>query len=300
MPALTPHAHDDQVQRFTPLALALLCALGGPAGASAEAPGGLAALGLSGADGTVRAQANVRLAVAVAPGSPDFAVRMSGPVRQQMAGIRMCFGQAVGRNATLQGRASFEIEALAQGRSRTRVTLNRTGDQEMVECMRTSLSQVTFSGIPRGARSLITLDLTNPGASSRLAAKTAEAESPVKILPGGRAESEGSTQQGEVQFRISGSAEASNAIENLHNDVSQRFAGLLDCRRKSSTRHRPASGTITLKLSLQQGKVAKMRSKADRTVGYKAPGCVMEWLGRADSTRLKPAEVELAITFGKD
>lgn len=288
------------MQRFTPFALAILCALGGPTGASAEAPGGLAALGLSGADGTVRAQANVRMAVAVAPGSADFAVRMSDPVRQQMGGIRVCFGQAMGRSAAVQGRAVFEIEALAQGRSRTRVTSNRTGDRELAECMRTSLSQVSFAGIPRGARSLITLDLTNPSANSRLNAKLPEPESPVKLLPNGRAESEGRTQQGEVQFRISGAAEARGAIESLHSDVSQRFAGLLDCRRKSSTRHRAALGTITLKLSLQQGKVAKMRSKAERSVGYKAPGCVMEWLGRADSTRLMPAEVELAITFGKD
>ncbi|MFT3921625.1 MAG: hypothetical protein QM778_03735 [Myxococcales bacterium] len=289
------------MQRFTPYALALVCALSGVTGANAEAPGGLAALGLSGADGTVRAQANVRLAVAVAPGSPDFAVRMSEPVRQQMGSIRTCFGQAMGRSASVQGRAVFEIEALSQGRSRTRVTSNRTGDQEMVECMRASLSQVGFQGIPRGVRSLITLDLTNPSAQNQLTAKTQDAApSPVKVLPGGRAESEGGTQQGEVQFRISGAAENRTAIENLHNDVSQRFAGLLDCRRKSSRKNHPATGTITLKLSIENGKVAKMRSKADRSVGYKAPGCVMEWLGRADSSRLRPAELELAITFGKD
>jgi hypothetical protein len=292
------------VTRLTPFALALVCALGSPAivgGARAEAPGGLAALGLSGADGTVRAQANVRMAVGVAPGSPDLAVRMSDPVRQQMAGIRTCFGQAMMRSSTVQGRVVFEIEALAQGRSRARINSNRTGDPEMVECMRGYLAQVNLQGIPRGARSLITLDLTNPAAQSRLTTKAAAgAESPVKLLPNGRAESEGRTQGGEVEFRISGEAADRRAIENLHGDVSSRFAGLLDCRRKSSTRRHASSGTITLKLAIKEGKVSKMRSKADRSVGYKAPGCVMEWLGRADSTRLVPADLELAITFGKD
>gem|GEM_PF-5765322 len=240
------------------------------------------------------------MAVAVAPGSPDFAVRMSEPVRKQMPGIRTCFGQAMVRSAQVQGRAVFEVEALAHGRSRARITSNRTGDQEMVECMRASLAQVGFQGVPRGVRSLITLDLTNSSAQSQLGARVQEVESPVKALPDGHVQSEGSTQQGEVQFRISGAAGARDAIESLHGDVSQRFAGLLDCRRKSSRKNHPATGTITLKLSIQEGKVTKMRSKADRSVGYKAPGCVMEWLGRAERTHLRPAEVELAITFGKD
>ncbi len=302
---LTRTAHDGWVTRFTPLALAFVCVLGGPqvhggGRAQAEAPGDLAALGLSGADGTVRAQANVKMSMGPAPGSPDVAVRMGEPVRQQMGAIRACFGQAMSRSATVQGEVVFELEALARGRARARVTSNRTGDVEMARCMRGHLGRANLQGIPRGARSVITLEFTNPSAHKRGATKAVAAESPVKIRPDGRAESEGRTQGGEVQFRISGDAADRRAIERLHNDVSARFAGLLDCRRKSSTRRHASSGTITLKLAIKQGKVSKLRSKADRSVGYKAPGCVMEWLGRADGSRLVAADLELAITFGKD
>src|SRR4051794_26833675 len=120
--------------RRTVSCLALLSALVTPAGTLAEAPGELAALGLSGADGTVRAQANVRLAVGVAPGSPDYAVSMGGPGRQQMGEIGACFGRAMSRSAGVQGRAVFELEALSQGHSGARPTADRTGDREMVEC----------------------------------------------------------------------------------------------------------------------------------------------------------------------
>ncbi len=245
----------------------------------------------------MRAQANVKLSVMAAKGSPDFAMQMGDPVKKQMANIRSCFGEAVGRTSGVQGQAVFELEALSKGRVRAKVLANQTQDREMVECMRSSFaSAVLPTNIPRGARSLITIDLVSPTAAPRTAPQ--RVASPVKMLPGGRAESQGSTQQGEVQFRISGSALARSAIEALHEDVSSRFAGLLDCRRKSARRNQPATGTVTVNLTLEEGRVKRARSRAERSVGYKAPACVNEWLERADRSRLVPGELELAITFG--
>lgn len=298
---LTERDHHEIVRRKNTL-LAVGVALVAPFCLSlsyvhAEAPQRLAALGLSGADGTVRAQANVRLAVSVAQGSRDFAVQMGEPVRTKMPEVRACFGEAVGRSSAVQGQAVFELEALTKGRARAKVVSNQTKDRAMVECMRASFaSAVMPTQVPRGARSLITLDLVS---STAQAPKPAQrAKSPVKLLPGGRAESQGGTQQGEVQFRISGSANARAAIEALHEDVSSRFAGLLDCRRKSSRRNQPATGTVTVSLKLEEGRVERARSRGERSAGFKAPACVTEWVERADRSHLVPAELELAITFG--
>ncbi len=239
----------------------------------------------------------MKLSVTPAKGSPDFAVQMGKPAAQQMSQVRSCFSEAVARTSGVSGQAVFEMEALTKGRARVKVVSNRTGDREMVACMRSSFaSTVMPTNVPKGVRSLITVDLVSPTMGARATAQ--RAPSPVQMLPGGRAESQGGTQQGEVQFRISGSASSRKAIEALHEDVSARFAGLLDCRRKSAVRNRPSTGTVTLKLAIDQGRVKRLRSKADRSVGHKAPACVNEWLDRADRSRLVPAELELAITFG--
>jgi hypothetical protein len=113
-------------------------------------------------------------------------------------------------------------------------------------------------------------------------------------------ETHGGTQQGEVAFRIEGPVGERAAIEALHRDVAARFAGLLDCRRKSARRGHSVGGTVTVALELEQGRVARARPTAERSLGHKAPACVVEWLDRADPSLLKPARVQLAITFGHD
>jgi hypothetical protein len=289
------------VRRVFPFTLALSLTFLSVSG-RAEAPQGLAlALGLSGADGTVRTQANVKLSVSPAPGSPDHAVAMGREVAQRMPEIRACYGEAMSRSAEVQGRAVFEVEALSKGRARARVASDQTGDRQMLECMRASLARTTFTRVPSGVRSLVTLDLLNP--AGRLSTKVKQQQGaavPVRLLPGGRVESYGATQAGEVQFRIAGEARERRAIEALHRDISARFAGLLDCRRKASRRDQPSRGTITLDVTLERGRVARARPKAERSLGPKAPKCVVDWLHRADGAQLLPAELQLAITFNAD
>jgi hypothetical protein len=279
--------------------IALSLCLAGSAPAQADARGLALSLGISGADGTVRAQANVKLAVSAAPGSPDFAVAMGTPVRERMGEIRTCFGEAVARAASAEGRAQFEIEALPHGKTRARVQADQTGDKQMVECMRASLSRATLTGVPAGARSLVTLDLVNPSARLRSQLTARNEQVPLKVLPSGRAESEGATQQGEIQFRITGSVRARRAIEALHRDVTTRLAGLLDCRRKASRHGRSAHGSVTVDLKLDQGRIARARPTADRSIGHNAPTCVVEWMNRADPSQLQASELELTVMFSE-
>jgi hypothetical protein len=257
-------------------------------------------MGISGAVGTVRAQANVKVAVAAAPGSPDYAVAMGGPVRAHMSEIRACFGEAMARASAAEGRVEFELEALAQGRARVRVTSDRAGDKQMTGCMRDSLARSELVGVPKGARSLVSLDLVNP--SARLRAQVAERGESVSVKPvaGGQIQSQGGTQQGEVEFRVTGPGRSRAAVEAIHRGANARLAGLLDCRRKASKGKRASHGTVTLDVKTEPGKAPRAHVRADHSLGRTAPACVTEWLGRADNTRLAAGEVELAITFGKD
>jgi hypothetical protein len=285
-----------------PLLLVLCLRLAQVSTAQAESPGDFAAsMGLTSADGTVRTSASVRVALAPASGVGDFAARMRDPVQTQMGPIRQCFAEAMVRTAGVEGRAMFELEALPHGRARAATAKDETGDPQMVECMRTALTAVPLEGLPVGARSLVSLMLANPAAKVRAGMeRRAQAASAVTMLEGGRAETHGATQQGEVEFAVRGSAYLASTLSEFHQDVSGRLAGLLDCRRKASHRNRPAEGTITFDVQMRDGKIARVSTKENGITDRSAPQCVSKWLSKSDvHSAESSANVELAVTFSR-
>jgi hypothetical protein len=268
--------------------------------ARAEAPGDFAAsMGLTASDGSVRTQASVRVALAPA-GAIDFAARMRGPVQTQMSAIRRCFSEAMVRSSAVEGRAVFELEAAAKGKTRAATARDETGDPVMVECMRSALNETQLTGLPVGAKSLVTLVLTKPAAQVRADMERRARVVDVRMLDGGRAETNGATQQGEVQFALRGSAYATDTISVLHQRFANRLAGLLDCRRKASRRNRPAEGTVSLQVEVRDGEVAKVTT-ANNGVGDRgAPQCVTSWLKRGEQlASAGTANLTLDITFSR-
>jgi hypothetical protein len=271
--------------------------------AHAEAPGGFAAaMGLTAADGTVRTSASVRVALAPTSGGADYAARMRNPVQGQMGPIRQCFASAMVRTSGVQGKVLFELEALAKGKAKAATARDETGDAEMVECMRAALEQTALGDVPVGARSLVSLSLTNPAASVRAGMEQraqSSASAAVHMIDGGRAESTGATQQGEVQFAVRGSAFLSDTLVEVHQDVASRMAGLLDCRRKASHRNRPAEGTISFEVQLRDGKIAKVATANNGVNDRNAPKCVTQWLSRADVQSTVAANFTVDVTFSR-
>jgi hypothetical protein len=265
----------------------------------AEAPGDFAAaMGLTSADGSVRTQASVRVALAPA-GTSDYAARMRGPVQTQMAAVRKCFVEAMTRTSAVEGRAVFEIEAQAKGKTKVSAARDETGDAVMVECMRTALTETSLTGFPAGARSLVSVVLTNPAAAVRADMERRARVVPLRILDGGRAETNGATQQGEVQFALRGSAYASDTIAVLHQSFANRLAGLLDCRRKASRRNRPAEGTISLAVEVREGELSRVTTATNGVNDRSAPQCVTTWLKRSELTASGTANLTLDITFSR-
>ncbi len=280
-------------------ALASLALGAGTHAARADANGGIAAaIGLTAADGSVRTQAGVRLSISGVPGAPDRVLAMSGPVQARMPAIRECFAAALQRSPTTEGRAEFELEASGRGAAKVHVTADETGDAVLVSCMRSSLARAPLERVPRGSRALVGLYLSNPLAALRKRqAQTAQAAADVQMLSGGRAQSEGGTQAGEVKFRVVGSAYAAGTIAVLSRDVSTQLAGLLDCRRKASRHGHDAYGSLEIELMLRDGELAHGAPRG--TLKQGAPQCVARWLDRLDTARLGDADLDLAISFSQ-
>jgi len=266
--------------------------------AKADANGGIAAaIGLTAADGSVRTQAGVRLSISGVPGAPDRVLAMSAPVQARMGNIRECFAQAMLRAPTTEGRAEFELETRSHG-ANVRITVDETHDPALVSCMKSSLARGSFSGVPRGTRAVVGLYLSNPIAALQKRMHDGQPTSPVHMLAGGRAESEGGTQAGDIKFRVTGSAYAAKTIEGLQRDISGQLAGLLDCRRKAFRREREATGKVEVDLKLRDGELGHSTPRS--TLKRSAPECVEQWLGKLDTSRLADADLSLAISFSQD
>ena len=115
------------------------------------------------------------------------------------------------------------------------------------------------------------------------------------MLAGGRAESTGGTQAGEIRFRVIGSAYATSTIAGLHRDIAGQLAGLLDCRRKAFRRERDAHGSVEVAVSVRDGALQHARPRSQLRAS--APQCVARWLERLDGDGLGDADLELAISF---
>jgi hypothetical protein len=263
--------------------------------AHADANGGLAtALSLTAADGSMRTQTGVRLAISAIPGVPDRVVAMSAPVQARMGAVRTCFSEAMQRTPSTAGSVSFDIEATGRG-ARVKVTEDATGDRALVTCMRDALSQIPFSRVPRGSLARVSVQLTNPFAGTARPVVSAPAPT-LRMLAGGLAESESPALAGDIKVHLTGSAYAVAVIERLQRDIATQIAGLLDCRRKAFRPERAAGHQVTVNLSVRDG---ALLHGAPRASTRRAPKCVSEWIERLDAAHLDDADLELAISFAR-
>ena len=257
--------------------------------------GGVAALSLTAADGSMHTHTGVRLAISPAPGAADRVVAMSAPVQARMGALRTCFTEAMQRSPRIGGRAEFDVEVRAHS-PRVRLMRDDTGDRPLVSCLRRALSQASFPRVPRGSRARIGVQLNNPLATQ--SAKPATVGS-VRMLAGGRAESEHGMLEGDIKVRLTGSATAVPTISRLQQDIASQVSGLLDCRRKAMRTESDSPYNIAIPLVVREGRALEHgRPRASENTA-RAPACVTEWLTRLDTKRLQDADLELAISFSR-
>lgn len=300
---------QDETVQFPPLvrllrASTLLLALGAAqlsADASvARAEGGIAAaMGITSADGTVRTQAGVRLALS----APEqlTARQIEGTrnsLRGRMNDVHRCFSEAMIRSAAVDGSVVVELTAQARGRVQAKTKQDRSTDPTMAECMRASLSSAVLKGVPVGSKVDATLEINNPVAKLRAKQAKRSVLEDVHMLGGGMAESTGGTQENEVGYRVAGSAYASQTIGALNQQFQTNLPGLLDCRRKSSRRTRTAEGSLSLDISIEAGRMA-VQTKSNSMNDRRAHGCIAAWLQRVDASQLASAQLDVTVSFAR-
>jgi hypothetical protein len=74
---------------------------------------------------------------------------------------------------------------------------------------------------------------------------------------------------------------------------------LLDCRRKASRRTRTAEGSVELDLSIEGGKLSRVKTKANSMNDRRAQTCISAWLTRVDASQLAAADLGVTVSFAK-
>lgn len=257
---------------------------------------------LSASDGSVRAEAGMRVEVTRAAGSVgDHALAMGQRVSKRMPVLRACYQQALQRRSGLAGKVTVRLEHARKAAQKVRLKDNGTGDPALGRCLTRALAHTRLAGLPSGAAARVTLHMDAPGHvdSREMSARTAAARK-VQIEPGpnGRLSSRGGTQGGEVEFSLESEREDREALEALHHDVADRLAGLLDCRRRATRRGNTPQGTFVFMVHTEPRGVQRVVPLRNPSRNPKASECVGAWLRRGGAADLREGQVRLSLSYG--
>jgi hypothetical protein len=269
--------------------------------AHADAPAGFAAaMGITSADGTVRTQAGVHLSLLAPRETNTTRIESArGALSARMSEVRRCFSEAMMRSADVDGVVLVTLTTLARGRVDAALKSNPSGDAVMGECMRSALSQASLRNLPQNTELEATLTIDNPVARLRKKQAQRSVLEDVRMMGGGMAKSEGGTQAHEVAYRVVGSAYASHTIGGLNQQFQTRLPGLLDCRRKASRKTRTAEGSLELDVSIEAGRISRVKTKSNSMNDRRAQTCIGTWLSRVDASQLASAQLDVTVSFAR-
>jgi hypothetical protein len=257
-------------------------------------------MGITSADGTVRTQAGVHLSMIAPRESNGTRIDSArGALQARMSDVRRCFSEAMMRSADVDGALVVTLVTQQRGRVDAKLKSNPSGDAVMGECMRSALSQASLRNLPQNTELEATLTIDNPVARLRKKQAQRSVLEGVRMLGGGMAQSEGGTQAHEVAYRLIGSAYASHTIGGLNKEFQTRLPGLLDCRRKASRKSRSAEGSLELDVSIEAGRIARVKTKSNSMNDRRAQTCIGSWLSRVDASQLASAQLDVTVSFAR-
>jgi len=253
-------------------------------------------------DGSVRAQGGFRLAVSHTPNpAGDQAVKIGRRVEPQVDALRTCYREAVLRNPRLEGDVIVRLTNVAPGGEKVHLERDQTGDVGFHQCLSRSLARVKLRGLPLDAAALVEVRVTPPGASIKSEmnrrARNAQRVQLKRNAPG-QLQSEGQTQGGEVQFALEASDSERDTLVAMHREVSERLAGLLDCRRRSTRRGETPRGQMVFDVHTHSQGIGHVRTVDNPTRDPRASQCVEAWLKRGEARPLPSGQVRLTLRYG--
>jgi hypothetical protein len=281
----------------TLLAIALL-----PAAVAAAQNDGIAASGMGQGEANINVRSDVKLAIKGTGGTSQANLEvLTDAIADQMPALRACYREIIAKRPTTVGGIAIRI-TLEQGKGPAKIELKEVAgpEPEISACVRKVLEKAPFSKVPRPAAAIANLEVSNSRAAGEAVMQERRALTEavdVKSDPAGGFFAEWTTTDKEVSFAAR-SASSKEAVEVAIKSLRDRFAGFLDCRRRSRKGDLSPGGTVQAQLRLARGGEAAVKIGASTVAHERAPICVEKALGRVTFEGAPPGQkVDVTVTF---
>jgi hypothetical protein len=263
---------------------------------------GVAASGMGQGEANINVRSDVKLAIKGTAGTSQANLEaLTDAIADQMGAMRTCYREIIAKRPTTVGGIAVRI-TLEQGKAPAKVEIKETAgpEPEISACVRKVLEKAPLGKLPRPAAAIATLDVSNSRAAGQAVMeerRVATEAVDVKSDPAGGFVAEWTTTDKEVSFAAR-SASSKEAVEVAIKNLRDRFAGFLDCRRRSRKGDLSPAGTVAAQLRLARGGEASVKMGASTVAHERAPICVENALKRVTFDGAPPGQkVDVTITF---
>lgn len=286
-------ARLSRVLRLSPLALLLAAPV-------ASAQDGLGAGAMGQGEANINVRSDVKLAIKGTLGTSQANLeQLTDAIADQMPALRACYREIVAKRPTTVGGIAVRI-TLEAGKGPPTIELKEVGgpEPEISACVKKVLQKAPLSKVTRPAAAIATLEVSNSRAAGEAVMQERRAiteQIDVKSEGAGFL-AEWTTTDKEVSFAVRSSSK--EGVEVVLKNLRDRFAGFLDCRRRSRKGDLSPAGTVQASLRLARGGEASTKMGASTVAHERAPICVEKALGRVTFEGAPPGQkVDVTVTF---
>jgi hypothetical protein len=281
-------------QALSPVALLVFASM-------ATAQGGIGAGAMSQGEANINVRSDVKLAIKGTLGTSQANLeQLTDVIANQMPALRACYREIVAKRPTTVGGIAVRI-TLEAGKAPPTIELKEIAgpEPEISGCVKEVLKKAPLSKVPRPAAAIVTLEVSNSRAAGEAVMQERRAVTEavdVKSDGAGGFSAQWTTTDKEVSFAARSSSK--EGVEIVIKNLRDRFAGFLDCRRRSRKGDLSPGGTVDAQLRLARGGEASTKIGASTVAHERAPICVEKALGRVTFEGAPPGQkVDVTVTF---
>jgi len=258
--------------------------------------------GMGQGEANINVRSDVKLSIKGTRGTSSANLeQLTDAIADQMPALRACYREIIAKRPTTVGGIAVRI-TLEAGKAPPTVEIKEVGgpEPEISACVNKVLKKAPLSKVARPAAAIAQLEVSNSRAAGEAEMQQRRVVTEhIEVRTGvdGGYEAQWSTTDEEVSFAVR-SAKSKEAVEAVLSGLRDRFAGFLDCRRRSRKGDLSPGGSIDASLRLARGGDASTKMGASTVAHERAPICVERALGRVKFQGAPPGQrVEVKVTF---
>lgn len=259
---------------------------------------GAGAMGQGEANINVRSDVKMAIKGTLGTGQANLE-QLTDAIADQMPALRACYREIIAKRPTTVGGLAVRV-TLEEGKAPAKIETKEVAgpEPEIRACIEKVLKKASFAKVTRPAAAIATLEVSNSRAAGEAVMQERRAVTEqIDVKPDGAGfVAEWTTTDKEVSF--SARSASKEGVEVVIKSLRDRFAGFLDCRRRSRKGDLSPAGKVEAQLRLARGGQASTKMGESTVAHERAPICVERALGRVTFEGAPAGQkVDVTISF---